>query len=155
MSVAARARALIEAYHAGRLDRRRLAEGLGRLFAEEFAQSLAPALDEARREAAGDAGAASPDPAHGPAPAAVPGAPALPGLWLLLVADACHFCGRRGLPVMALRSTGDPDEEAPWVHLCLEDLEAIRDQARALLDPEGEGRPGIGGRTPNPPAGGE
>lgn len=119
---AGRARALVEAYHRGRISRRQLAEGLWRLYAEEVAGPLAPDR----------AGPADGTPEAGEADGAAPGLPrrAASGLWILLTADACHFCGRRDLPVVALKAGED---DPGWVHLCLDDLERIRGEARAFL----------------------
>lgn len=138
---ARRARALIEAHHQGRIDRRRLAEGLARLYVEELAAPLAP---ERLQPLAGEPEAGGPPGMPRP-PASTPSAdpfvprPSADGLWLLLVHDRCHLCGRAGLPVVALAREG---EEPEWVHVCLDDLERIRGEARAFLgegDPGGEG----------------
>lgn len=116
-----RARDLIAAHHAGRITRRQLAEGLWALYAEEFGEPLAPASGRSRR-AAGLAEAASGPP--WPRPPA-------PGIWILVMSDRCHFCGREGIPVVALRA--DDDDEVGWVHVCLDDLELIRAQVRPLV----------------------
>lgn len=142
MTVERRARALIHAFHEGRLSREELARELWRLHAEEFGEPLAPERlpAPADRATAGERDTAGPGGSDG-ADAGLPPwpRPAAPGLWLLVTSDTCHFCGRRGIPVLALKGGEDWDE---WVHVCLDDLEVMRAQARAVAEGGAEGQAG-------------